>query len=210
MDRILMATHRTPTIRLGQNPENKSLNAICQTSLCHIRWRSPVLEVWQSWPEVCYIWWYTKRQSPISNFHARELQVGWVAIMAFLRFTLGCSNDLACRFTAPRGHTHGPFHQVTLSMVMILSLECDRWRTVGSGGYHPNRVSINRQTNRVLNIFSKCDGISYWHLFSFSRSGFSSAVWEPLPFALFKQRWTLSRWSGRIPISIMRVWLYVH
>lgn len=108
MDKILKGSHRTPTIRLGQNPENKSLNAICQTFLSHIRWRYLVLAVGQSWLEGRHIWWYTKCQSPISSCHDWVLQVGWVAIMAFLRLALGHSDDLACHFTAPRGHTHGP------------------------------------------------------------------------------------------------------
>ena len=41
---VLRTNHRSPTIHL----EKKSLLAICQTSLCQMRWRSPVVAVWQS------------------------------------------------------------------------------------------------------------------------------------------------------------------
>ena len=65
---------------------------------------SPTLAVWQGWLECRYIWWYTKHQSPVSSCHARVLQVGWVAFVAFLRIAPGCSDDLAFHFTALWGN----------------------------------------------------------------------------------------------------------
>ena len=49
-------------------------------------------------------------------------------------------------------------------MVTISSLECDPRRAIRSGSYHPNRISIGRQTNRIPNFFSKCDGILCRHV----------------------------------------------
>ena len=62
------------------------------------------MAVWKSWWEGRYLWQFNIQKSMISICHAWVLQVGWVAIVAFMRLVHGHSHDLAFHSTVLRGH----------------------------------------------------------------------------------------------------------